>query len=647
MQGIRAFVAHSFDPCDKPVVDAILECLDQVSKLRGDFTWDHARGPEPVTIETKVLEHFENKNLLIAICTRKELVVNPQNLSAVNLFPYRIANRSAFAWKTTDWIIQEIGLAVGRGLNVILLLEDEVKEPGLIQGNLERIPISRATPDKCLNNLLAMIAKLAGRAGVDAAPAANVSLPAAASEQSQDVPKPLWHEDPYQFTEFFEYEYAYRYFAGDDALKRETIVDAFRKSPLYVDDQARQAWEALVESVQVQEGKQRSIAELERLAEKYQNNEQVQITLARTYQRFGDFRRSAATLERAATLTLDPKMRMSHLGEAAILLQKGKDEAGALRLLTSMRKLVASHSEAEPSLLRALIALYDAPARLHMRIGAYEQLLSIDPADTDSRFQLGYLYSQTKAHAAAILHYRRIPSQSRTGLAWNNLGVSLGELSLSSASIAAYREAERLNDTLAMSNLGNSLMSAGFLPEATSILEKAASIAEHSPNVEHSLAKAKGIEEDETGREAKHLQRCRPDTEFYAEFGKALMRSEEAALNGEWRTPKGQVRVSVDSGRLTAVGTERRATSGLHLLADPGAATVKVIEVEFSAQIEGAAMAGHVSRRDSGEPAKSLLASASDPEVLMIVDVGADRIRVLERPQEGGAARVYDLERQG
>src|SRR3546814_9075430 len=71
---------------------------------------------------------FEGKNVFIAICTRKELVVDESKIRP-GLLRSNIwfANKDDYKWKTSDWIIQEIGLAFGRGLDVILLVEEGVR----------------------------------------------------------------------------------------------------------------------------------------------------------------------------------------------------------------------------------------------------------------------------------------------------------------------------------------------------------------------------------------------------------------------------------------------------------------------------------------------------------------------------------------
>jgi hypothetical protein len=59
-------------------------------------------------------------------------------------------------WKTSDWIIQEIGLAIGKKLDLILLLESEVQKPGGLQGDIEYIPFHRDYPARSFQKVLEM-----------------------------------------------------------------------------------------------------------------------------------------------------------------------------------------------------------------------------------------------------------------------------------------------------------------------------------------------------------------------------------------------------------------------------------------------------------------------------------------------------------
>jgi hypothetical protein len=127
MVAINAFVAHSFTEDDEAVVGRFLKYFDQLSRSEINFSYVHAEAAEPKVLAEKVKLLLENRNVLIAICTKKERVISP-NVLAKTVLPrgFLKAPENQFLWKTSDWIIQEIGLAIGRGLDLILLLEEGV-----------------------------------------------------------------------------------------------------------------------------------------------------------------------------------------------------------------------------------------------------------------------------------------------------------------------------------------------------------------------------------------------------------------------------------------------------------------------------------------------------------------------------------------
>jgi hypothetical protein len=109
-------------------------------------------------LAAKVLKLIDDKNVFIAICTRKQRSIAPNQLSPI-FFPrgFLKGRSDQFLWKTSDWIIQEIGLAIGRGLRVVLLLEAGVEKPGGLQGNIEYIEFSRDSPEACFTKILEMV----------------------------------------------------------------------------------------------------------------------------------------------------------------------------------------------------------------------------------------------------------------------------------------------------------------------------------------------------------------------------------------------------------------------------------------------------------------------------------------------------------
>ena len=144
MPQLKAFVGYSFAKEDEAVVKEIHKLLDSIAKVMPDFSWDHAEAAEPKELSVKVREKMEGKNLFIGICTAREQVVRAAEPGALFtrwfLPKTQLAvEKSSIEIKTTDWVIQEIGYALGRGdMDLILLLEDGVtRRPGGLQGDLE------------------------------------------------------------------------------------------------------------------------------------------------------------------------------------------------------------------------------------------------------------------------------------------------------------------------------------------------------------------------------------------------------------------------------------------------------------------------------------------------------------------------------
>src|SRR2546423_8660065 len=92
---------------------------------------------------------------------KKERAISPELLkTSVILSGTLKAAAASFEWKTSDWIIQEIGLAIGKNLNIILLIETGVRKPGGLQGDIEHIPFDRDAPSESFGKILKMIKAL-------------------------------------------------------------------------------------------------------------------------------------------------------------------------------------------------------------------------------------------------------------------------------------------------------------------------------------------------------------------------------------------------------------------------------------------------------------------------------------------------------
>ncbi|MBI2358551.1 MAG: hypothetical protein HYV04_06535 [Deltaproteobacteria bacterium] len=100
----------------------------------------------------------------------------------------------------------------------------------------------------------------------------------------------------------------------------------------------------------------------------------------------------------------------------------------------------------------------------------------------------------------SLHHYLKIPYQERTAITWNNLGVQFDRFDLAGKSVEAYRTAENLGETLAMSNLARKLLKAGFLKEAQEICNRALQVENYDKNVGYTIQNIKGAPEEEDNK---------------------------------------------------------------------------------------------------------------------------------------------------
>lgn len=653
MYSIRAFVGHSFAEGDAVVVNVVLNVLKRIAELHPSFVWEDAAHPEPKGVDAKVLQRFEGKNLFIAICTKKERIVENSALRAPRFQRDKLIGKASdFGWKTSDWIIQEIGVALGRGMTVILLLEEGTRLPGELQANLERIDFRRNESEKCFDSLMGMIAALTPREPVvqttSADPSANgdqrdIETPAQASDGE---PEDTWTRRDYEMALLGA-------IAAADKEREDRLTARFLSSLSGSSAESGASWAAWGEYCRIlfAGGDMSGLLEL---AKDNPHNVSVAHRLALVYREFGEFGAAAAEFKRAADLAIiDAKQRILFLGEAAVASYKAGSTAHAHEYSDLMRDTFDGSADTEREVLQAERKLAAANSNEKALVGLLERMVELNPADTETRFALAFKYSELEMDRLAAFHYSKIPSFGRSGVAWNNLGVSLDRLGLSISSVAAYREAEGKGESLAMSNIAMKLIEAGFLPEAKEILNKALVVENHHKNVDSGLASAKGAAESEEEKETKIFESAKSVSGFYRAFGHAFVKPLGNRVSGRWNIPSGHVDLVSVGREVTGIGSYELESGLLSSLltsalgSDMTGTHARYI-VEYHATLFGSALVGTVSRRPEGAipVAPSLLGgSESQPrDCLMWVSDSGDEITILEG-NDGESPSIQQLKR--
>lgn len=653
MNEIRAFVGHSFTPDDEEVVATFLKYFSRLSKSHANFSWDHAEAAEPKFLSEKVMSLLSNKNVFIGICTRKERVTADESLTKT-FFPWGFlkAQESAFSWKTSDWIIQEIGLAKGKGLELILLVEHDVREPGGLQGDIEYIPFDRDSPEKSFGKLLDMISALSPKDSSPSVASPDSRMGEGQQEHEPPVdeewlkPKPDWQRDDYEFAWV-------RMMIVEDTAGIKTINGAYLNTEDASRGDNRESWDAFREYNRLRFGKGGSLADLTALAGAHSRSSGTLAYLAKGFVHYQEHAKAATTFEAAAKEAPDDESQRL-LGQAAAEHARAGATNAALAIINEMKSRVEKSGNGELLLLKVLRELAGIAKEDEATLALMERIVEVDSGDSDARFSLAYKHSECGNHGLALLHYLGIPHQQRRAWAWNNLGVEFGELSLPAKSVDAFRTAGEMGQSLAMSNLAKRFTSAGFLREAQKECDRALTIENYHPNVGHALARLKELPDEENETEAELLRKSKPKSNFYRQLGRAMSRCNPSQSPDRWEGPDCVLNVRILGSEFSAEGSYERPPSPLALammgglLSGRDTSSADRFRVEYRGTLRGRAIEGYVTRTKEGAPPvrRTLLGSMEDEtKVLMVLADDGSELRVMENPQSKDL-RFYELKRQ-
>jgi tetratricopeptide (TPR) repeat protein len=592
MSEIRAFVGHSFLSQDEKLVRTFTDYFDTLKRGALDFDWTHATEARPEEVSTKVLELIDGKNLFIGICTKNERATKDGKLSKPVL-GRRLALEADLEWKTSDWIIQEIGLAIGRKMTCCLLVERGVRKPGGLQGNLEYIEFERSNPEKSFPKILEMLSALkkselqGGVAlGAEASSAANDDSQAPESDGLLKEPDQDWDEE--KFRQQFTFAIILK-----DPLHANKVSEAFKRSPFSKGQEALSEWAAFCETQLIRWGEGGNLEKLKALAKDHDSNVNILASVARGYAFFGDVRNAEELFRRAVDLSDNSDLKIRLLGELAELLQQNGLDKKVAVVADELRSLT-NDPETE---LKVVTRLADLPAWYKdnlLKAALYERRLEIEPADTSARFQLAYLHSQIGNEALAMYHYERIPQSLRDGTTWNNLGAVYQHFSLPARSVAAYRNAIEKSETIAMANVAYIFMGAGFLKEAREMVDVAQKEPNYHKNVVSALSRLNEIPDDEEKQHSSKLEGISRKSNILARIGGLLARPLPAVLPVSMRDDKCDLTIEVDGDEFKALGSyrEEKSQKSANSLFGSTASAEEHFEVAYRGRIVGEVVVG-------------------------------------------------------
>lgn len=630
MKEIKAFVGHSFTPADEVVVRKFTDYFDALALSHPQFSWEHAESAEPRILTEKVLRIISDKNTFIGICTRKEQFAPPSSFLSVMFRPdhWKI-RKDAIGWKTSDWIIQEIGLAIGKGLNVILLVEEGIRDPGGLQGDIEYIPFRRESPEQAFGKILQMLTALSPKAA-NQTPAVSEELSqkdtsplGAEGPEIEALPDATWARETYELAAFVAIR-------NDDNDRLEQIAASYRGSRVFNEAGQAADWDVSVEFFRLRVGKGGKLERLKELVDRHPSSEASRY-LAVVYSGFDQHVLSADAFLKAADATKDDAGKASLISKAISQLAKAKQHHRVVEQISLLRRLAQQDSSAEGALLSSLAELAENEQDHRAQLALLERLLEIQPDNHDARFNLAFKHSDQAQNGLAAYHYALIPEAERSSTTWNNIGAALDQANMPGQAVHAYRKASAMGDTLAMSNLGYKLMNAGFVKEANAECERAMAIQSPHKSVGQLLAALHALPEREADLNKEMVTTAKQKVAFLQQIGAAAASEELLELPSTWQGPDCALQLTKKGRSLNLSGTYERSNpfGNLGVLPmGPSGSEVKIrYTVTYSGTVKGRALFGEVTRVREG--ASAVFDPATTQKALMFFSADGGDIFVM------------------
>ncbi len=189
-----------------------------------------------------------------------------------------------------------------------------------------------------------------------------------------------------------------------------------------------------------------------------------------------------------------------------------------------------------------------------------------------------------------------------------------------------------------MSNLAQRLAKLGFLKEAEEICNRAIKIDGYHQNVGHAISRIKSIPDEESSKQKELLDKAKPTSDFYRDYGRAAAQDEIPEHVGRWQGPDCELQIAIKGNVFLAVGNYEVPRSGLGLSALMGMTaplpTADQYRVSYSGRIYGHAVESDVSREEitkSSRPPTVLGEMANRKKAVMVVSKTLKDIQVGEK----------------
>lgn len=624
MENINAFVGHSFDDSDKEIVRVFNDYFTTLSKSAGlNFSWDHAEEAQTMAISKKVKEKITGKNLFIGIFTKKERVIKDHLLVKGWLLNTNklMSDESNYEWKTSDWVLQELGYCLGKDMSAIILLEKGVRPISGLQADHEYIEFDRSNPTLSFEKLLQQISSTSYKTSSDEALAEDSNV---SSEEQADVNSSKknnitdWKNPELSWDDFDYWVGLFIAVSDKDKDTEHKIYSAYIKK---YDGKLSQIaiWEADYLLLKQKHLNESAIAPIKTLIEDKPTVIDLYGKLAKAYEGFNSYDLAFEASEIA--LISAQEFKMDNLVQAVDLLKKHKGSEFARNYLRQYLYKIPDNQNDKCKFFKLYGKLYkeDFP---NVFFSLSEAALAMQPDDSSLRFDLAYKYSELDLFKLSTYHYKILAQTSPSDNNWNNLGVAYGNLNINTKSIDAYIKSSNLEGTLAKSNLANKLLSIGFAQQAMDLCKQAMTKDNYDKRVTASLEAVNEKLEADDKLDALISEDTKLAREFSISFAKAIANTTTNIKAGLYKYKDCNLDVTISGNQFMAYGVYEKEISttgfGIGLLAASLSQSSKKIEhhkITLVGEIQGDGIIAKINKESDNKTLLGGIESSKDASI--------------------------------
>lgn len=543
---LSAFVGRSFLDADKKVWHDLRDILDGLKAM--GFEYEDGKEGQIRPISEKVRELILSHEIYIGVLTKRfPIWESPSSWHERWMHP--LGSYTPQKWTASEWVIEEVGFAIGKDRKILLLIEKDVNFPTTdLDGDTQWILFDRENLSASQTEINQMILHVISQR-VTSLPEPSSVATSAPSDQE----KVASSQEP---TFIDQIENIKKLVLNGNFSEADRIQEEIIKTE--PDIKLRSFMDAFLLRVRACNNDTEALARLIQKCNADPSDFNAVEELASVYSSFKQPSQASQLL--ISHLDNAPSKRRSDLAisAASALCDDNKHAEAISLLLEQLRK------EQDESVC---VALYRAVARaaekannLDLEISFLEKVVKAVPTDNDARFRLAYVYSNNNLERQAAYHYKLVVDHSDWVGAFNNLGVTYGALGYKASQCMSYRRvAERY--PLAKANLALIYANAGIHSEAANLANAVLPIPNDDNDAKIAIDRARLVldeiaKTEKTEKEA--IDRIAGDTkaerEFMCAYAEAYCVPPLMNDVGMYSTTHGEIEIAREQGNLVGSG---------------------------------------------------------------------------------------------